>query len=295
MYLLGKMPSRKKREQAEEFTSMIHLIQKVSGMKRITIDSLTQFRNRVFDSGNLEVIDVLIEKFSSSIYTEFSQLSELSELSKLTETEKRIVDLMSFLSFINSSVDQDIQKMINVIQRMKDCLTRFTTYSDQFGGAMLDPHWNRRDGPEFVVSDNSVYVGRLKNELDELHRKFLEQKQSFEARHQSFSKEYSLQTIFSSSCGFSEYFSFMKGFKIVMEDITKCFYHTKSSFVNFLRSEIQIRKGFVIEIRFKDLDFAGCDEFDVMNTFLLTYPVEPFNNLRKQLEQELERLEWFRL
>ena len=294
-YLLGKMSSRKKIEQKNEFASMIHSIQEGDRRKKNIIDSLIQFRNRGFDSQNLGFIDGLIDKISSSTSTELSQLSELSELSKLTVIEKRIVDLMSFLSFINSSVNQDIPQIINVIQRMKNCLNRFTTYSDQFGKAMLDSHWNREDCPKFVVSENSVYVGQLKNELDELSRIFLEQKQSFEARHQSFSNEYALQTIFSSSLGFSEYFSFMQGFKTVMEDITKRFYDNKSRFVQFLRKQIEIRTDFVIEIRSNDLDFTGCDDFEVMNTFLETYPVEPVNDLREQLKRELETIELFQL
>ena len=197
---------------------------------------------------------------------------------------------------IESSVELDIQQIIHVIERMKDCLTLFTTYSDQFGTAMLDSHWNRRDGPKFVDSENSVYVGRLQHELDEHHRKFLEQKQSIEARNQSFSKEYLLQTIFSCLRDFSQYFSFMKGFKNVMEeDITNRFYDTKSSFVQFLRTQIEIRTDFVIEIRSNDLDFTGCDDFNVMRKFLETYPVEPFIDLREQLERELEAINFFRL
>jgi hypothetical protein len=279
-YLLGKMSSRKKREDAEAFASMIHSMQKEEKQKRFIVDSLIQFRNRGFDSQNLGFIDGLIDKISSS--------------RPISETEKRIVDLMSFLSFINSSVNKDIPQ-INVIQIMKKCLNRFTTYSDQFGKAMLDSHWNREDGPKFVVSENSVYVDQLKNELDELDRRFLEQKQSFEARHQSFSNEYALQTIFSSSLGFSEYFSFMRGFKTVMEDITKRFYDNKSRFVQFLQEQIKIRTDFVIEIRSNDLDFTGCDDFEVMNTFLETYPVEPVNDLREQLKRELETIELFQL
>ena len=294
-YLLGKMPSRKKIEDAQAFDSMIHSIQGGGRRKQNIIDSLIQFRNRGFDSQNLGFIDGLIDKISSSRPTELSQLSELSELSKLTVIEKRIVDLMSFLSFINSSVNQDIQKIINVIQKMKNCLNSFTTYSDQFGKAMLDPHWNRRDGPKFVVSENSVYVGQLKNELDELSRRLLEQKQSFEDRRQHFSNEYALQTIFSSSLGFSEYFSFMQGFKTVMEDITKRFYDNKSRFVQFLKEQIKIRTDFVIEIISNDLEFPGCDDFEVMGKFLETYPVEPVNDLREQLKRELETIEWFRL
>jgi hypothetical protein len=286
MYLLGKMPMTNRRRaereiQDRENYEIIQLFRERNREKEFMIDRLHQFKISISGSENLRVIVELIEKISSS--------------RPISETEKRIVDLMSFLSFINSSVDQDIQQIINVIQRMKDCLTRFTRYSEQFGNAMLDPHWNRRDGPEFVVSENNVYVGRLKNELDELSRRLLEQKQSFEARRQSFSKEYSLQKIFSSSLGFSEYFSFMQGFKTVMEDITKRFYDNKSRFVQFLRTQIEIRTDFVIEIISKDLDFTGCDEFNVMNKFLETYPAEPFVDLRKQLEQELERINLFRL
>ena len=280
-YLLGKMSSRKKRDQAVEFASMIHSMQEGEKQKRFIVDSLIQFRNRGFDSQNLGFIDGLIDKISSS--------------RPISETEKRIVDLMSFLSFINSSVNKDIPQIINVIQRMKNCLNRFTTYSDQFGKAMLDSHWNREAGPKFIVSENSVYVDQLKNELDELSRIFLEQKKSFEARHQSFSNEYALQTIFSSSLGFSEYFSFMQGFKTVMEDITKRFYDNKSRFVQFLRKQIEIRTDFVIKINSEDQDFTGCDDFEVMGKFLETYPVEPVNDLREQLKRELETIELFQL
>ena len=80
-----------------------------------------------------------------------------------------------------------------------------------------------------------------------------------------------------------------------MEDITKCFYDKKSSFVEFLRSEIKIRTDFVIKINSEDQDFTGCDEFEVMEDFLKTYPVEPVNDLREQLKRELETIEWFRL
>ena len=66
-------------------------------------------------------------------------------------------------------------------------------------------------------------------------------------------------------------------------------------FVQFLKEQIKIRTDFVIEIISNDLEFPGCDDFEVMGKFLETYPVEPVNDLREQLKRELETIEWFRL
>jgi hypothetical protein len=62
-----------------------------------------------------------------------------------------------------------------------------------------------------------------------------------------------------------------------------------------VKEQIKIRTDFVIEIRSNDLDFTGCDDFEVMGKFLETYPVEPVNDLREQLTRELETIELFQL